>query len=197
MILCKICGSTVRDEVACCSRCFTPHHFDCWSFAGQCSVYACGGREHKYFDFRDKPEADLLAAIGQSLAIALREDAAAPPEPVKKTAAEKAGSSAEELMRYKRGMFRALHAALAKSAPGRLEGDADLVYSYEHEVEGQVAHLFLADDLEVDASSGTRDMSEKKRLLHALASRSNLPEKPRSIGEVLRDWLRALLGRER
>lgn len=195
-IICKICGGSVGNEVACCARCFTPHHFDCWSFAGQCSVYACGEKEHRYFDFRDKSEADLLAAIGQSLAVALREDAAAPrARPAAGGRADASRNSAGDLLAYRRAMFRSLHAVLSKVAPGRLDGDADLVGSFEQEVEGrEPPRLFLAEDLDIDTGSQSGDMQEKKRLLHSLAASSNLPDRPRPWLERLREWLRALFG---
>lgn len=189
MIICKICGGKVGNEVACCARCFTPHHFDCWSFTGQCSIYACGGKEHRYFDFRDKPETDLLAAIGQSLAVALREEAPAP------AADKQAPSSAQELLAYRRNMFRSLHAVLAKVAPGRLDGDADLVSSFETEVDGRDApRLFLAEDLEIESGSGRDGMDEKRQLLRRLAASSNLPDRPRPFLERAMAWIRALFG---
>lgn len=196
MIICKICGDSVRSEVACCARCFTPHHFDCWSFAGQCSIYACGGKDHRYFDFRDRPEAELLAAIGESLKVALREDAAAPAPAAQPSRAAASMSSAQELLAYRRNMFRSLHAVLAKVAPGRLEGDADLGESYEEVVEGHApARLFLADDLDIDGGSGRTGMDEKKRLLHRLADSSNRPEPEDPPLVRLRAWIRALLGK--
>lgn len=191
MIICKICGGKVGNEVACCARCFTPHHFDCWSFAGQCSIYACGGKEHRYFDFRDKPETDLLAAIGQSLAVALREDAAVP----QKASKQEAPSSAQELLAYRRGMFRSLHAVLSKVAPGRLDGDADLVGSLEAELEGrEPPRLFLAEDLEIESGNGREAMDEKRQLLRRLAASNTLPDRPRPFVERVIAWIRALFG---
>lgn len=45
---CGVCGETVGNNgVENCGRCDTPHHADCWQFAGQCSVYACGFRKRR------------------------------------------------------------------------------------------------------------------------------------------------------
>ncbi len=42
-IICRICGDALGDqESLACRSCGTPHHKDCWEFAGSCSVYGCG-----------------------------------------------------------------------------------------------------------------------------------------------------------
>jgi hypothetical protein len=192
VIICKICGGRISNEVACCARCFTPHHFDCWGFFGQCSIFACGCKDHKYFDFREKSEAEVLAAIGQSLAVALREEPARPAE----SAATENKKSADDLLTYKRGLFRSLHAVLQKVAPGSVQDSSELIDSFEAEVDGKdVPRLFLADDLEIDADrpSHKPDLNEKKRLLHALAQ-SNLPEVQKPWLERFKEWLKELLG---
>lgn len=191
MIICKICGGGIKNEVACCARCFTPHHFDCWGFFGQCSIFACGGKDHKYFDFRDKTEAEVLAAIGQSLAVALREEPAAP-----RAATPDTKKSADDLLAYKRGLFRSLHAVLSKVAPGSVQEPSELIGSFEAEVDGRdVPRLFLADDLDIDADASRKpDLGEKRRLLHNLAAQSNLPDVPRPWTERLKEWLKSLLG---
>lgn len=38
---CPTCGDPVAGELVC-VRCETPHHEDCWRFAGGCATYACG-----------------------------------------------------------------------------------------------------------------------------------------------------------
>lgn len=192
MIICKICGGRISNEVACCARCFTPHHFDCWGFFGQCSIFACGGKDHKYFDFREKSEAEVLAAIGQSLAVALREEPARAPE----EAAPEKQRTAGDLLAYKRGLFRSLHAVLQKVAPGAVADSSELLGSFEAEVEGRdVPRLFLSDDLDIDADTSARrpDMHEKKRLLHALAQ-SNLPDVQKPWLQRFKEWLKELLG---
>jgi len=43
---CPICGELMDgagNNVWRCERCHTPHHADCWSYAGQCGVFGCGG----------------------------------------------------------------------------------------------------------------------------------------------------------
>lgn len=42
---CKVCGEPIEDgPVVVCSSCNTPHHRECWEFAGVCSIYGCGGK---------------------------------------------------------------------------------------------------------------------------------------------------------
>lgn len=41
-VICKICGEEIAGhEMVYCQRCKTPHHGDCWQYAGACSVYGC------------------------------------------------------------------------------------------------------------------------------------------------------------
>ena len=41
-VICKVCGEEiVGHEMVYCQRCKTPHHGDCWQYAGSCSVYGC------------------------------------------------------------------------------------------------------------------------------------------------------------
>ncbi len=41
--LCRVCGESIDDHVkrVVCAGCKTPHHADCWEFAGGCSVFGC------------------------------------------------------------------------------------------------------------------------------------------------------------
>lgn len=39
---CRVCGTGLATQVVGCPRCDTPHHADCWDYAGGCSTYACG-----------------------------------------------------------------------------------------------------------------------------------------------------------
>jgi hypothetical protein len=41
-VVCQVCGEEIRDDLVFCRRCKTPHHRDCWLYAGRCSVFACG-----------------------------------------------------------------------------------------------------------------------------------------------------------
>ncbi len=43
--LCQICGAELGGQIVSCARCATPHHQDCWEYAGVCSTYGCGSRE--------------------------------------------------------------------------------------------------------------------------------------------------------
>jgi hypothetical protein len=38
---CQVCGSPMTDGIVLCARCKTPHHEECWRYAGECSTYAC------------------------------------------------------------------------------------------------------------------------------------------------------------
>lgn len=40
-VICKVCGDAIESEMVCCHRCKTPHHHDCWTYNGACSVYGC------------------------------------------------------------------------------------------------------------------------------------------------------------
>lgn len=39
---CPMCGGAVSDGRVACRRCRTPHHRECWEYAGGCSMFACG-----------------------------------------------------------------------------------------------------------------------------------------------------------
>jgi hypothetical protein len=42
---CQVCGGSLgQGVVAYCVRCATPHHDDCWAYAGECSTFACQER---------------------------------------------------------------------------------------------------------------------------------------------------------
>ena len=42
---CKVCGEPIEDgPVVVCSACSTPHHRECWEYAGACSIYGCGSK---------------------------------------------------------------------------------------------------------------------------------------------------------
>lgn len=45
-VICRVCGTAlpIRAGVACRS-CRAPHHRDCWTYQGGCSIYGCGGEE--------------------------------------------------------------------------------------------------------------------------------------------------------
>ncbi|MBI4865452.1 MAG: hypothetical protein HY816_00730 [Candidatus Wallbacteria bacterium] len=38
---CPVCGEPAEGEVRTCEKCGTPHHRDCWDYAGRCALYAC------------------------------------------------------------------------------------------------------------------------------------------------------------
>ncbi|MEK6233419.1 MAG: hypothetical protein N2C14_01805, partial [Planctomycetales bacterium] len=40
--VCQICGEGIEDLKVVCVSCQTPHHRDCWEYAGCCSMYGCG-----------------------------------------------------------------------------------------------------------------------------------------------------------
>jgi hypothetical protein len=40
---CPVCGTGLREPLARCERCRTPHHGECWSYLGRCATYACRG----------------------------------------------------------------------------------------------------------------------------------------------------------
>lgn len=40
---CPVCRTGLEGAVIRCDRCDVPHHEDCWSYLGHCSVYGCAG----------------------------------------------------------------------------------------------------------------------------------------------------------
>lgn len=44
---CLVCRSDLSGAVIYCASCHTPHHAECFQWAGACSVYACRGREFR------------------------------------------------------------------------------------------------------------------------------------------------------
>ena len=44
---CRICGDAMVRDIVLCRRCKTPHHRDCWEYAGSCSTYGCKETEYQ------------------------------------------------------------------------------------------------------------------------------------------------------
>jgi len=44
---CLVCHGGLGSDVVYCYRCGTPHHRECFRYAGSCSVYACGSRRYR------------------------------------------------------------------------------------------------------------------------------------------------------
>ena len=40
--VCRVCGSSLDGRLVTCARCRTPHHEQCWRYAGLCSTFGCG-----------------------------------------------------------------------------------------------------------------------------------------------------------
>jgi len=45
---CPVCGEVIFFNRIECARCDTPHHLDCWEYAGQCATYACECRDYHF-----------------------------------------------------------------------------------------------------------------------------------------------------
>lgn len=45
--ICKVCNEPIgpEEEKVLCASCRTPHHRDCWTFVGACSIYGCQGKQ--------------------------------------------------------------------------------------------------------------------------------------------------------
>ena len=43
---CQVCGTDMHSGIVDCSSCGTPHHLDCWRYAGECSTYGCQERRY-------------------------------------------------------------------------------------------------------------------------------------------------------
>jgi hypothetical protein len=41
-VTCQVCGEEIIGDLVFCQRCKTPHHRECWLYAGRCSVFGCG-----------------------------------------------------------------------------------------------------------------------------------------------------------
>jgi hypothetical protein len=42
--ICQVCAGEMTENVVYCAKCGTPHHEDCWTYAGQCSTFGCAER---------------------------------------------------------------------------------------------------------------------------------------------------------
>lgn len=38
---CRVCGTGMSRRIVACASCRTPHHAECWTYAGRCSTYGC------------------------------------------------------------------------------------------------------------------------------------------------------------
>ena len=45
---CPVCFGRLEEDVIYCRRCGTPHHRECFRYAGACSIYACGSRQYRF-----------------------------------------------------------------------------------------------------------------------------------------------------
>lgn len=46
---CKVCLESIDEgPVIICSSCMTPHHRECWEYAGGCSIFGCGGKRGEH-----------------------------------------------------------------------------------------------------------------------------------------------------
>jgi hypothetical protein len=41
-VVCSVCGEEIAEDLVFCRRCKTPHHRECWVYAGRCSTFGCG-----------------------------------------------------------------------------------------------------------------------------------------------------------
>ena len=63
---CQVCGGDLEGKLVWCSHCSTPHHADCWEFAGGCSTYGCGTK--KALDERPHVDEDKELVIIENVA---------------------------------------------------------------------------------------------------------------------------------
>jgi hypothetical protein len=42
---CKVCGDPIVEYHVVCASCRTPHHRDCWTFIGGCSIFGCNSKQ--------------------------------------------------------------------------------------------------------------------------------------------------------
>jgi hypothetical protein len=41
---CPVCAIKLDGSPTLCGKCRTPHHADCWNYAGRCAIFGCGSR---------------------------------------------------------------------------------------------------------------------------------------------------------
>lgn len=41
--ICLVCRASLVRDIVLCARCSTPHHRECFDYAGVCAVFGCGG----------------------------------------------------------------------------------------------------------------------------------------------------------
>lgn len=58
-IRCKVCGQPIAGRCVLCAACETPHHQDCWSYSGGCSVFGCRKAESFTVPVGDEPKVEL------------------------------------------------------------------------------------------------------------------------------------------
>jgi len=46
-VVCRVCGDAIGETPLRCARCGTPHHRECWEYAGKCSIFGCGSAESR------------------------------------------------------------------------------------------------------------------------------------------------------
>lgn len=61
---CPICGDEVGKAPTNCPFCNTPHHFDCWEYAGGCGVYGCSAKPRTPGATAPENTIDLPAKLG-------------------------------------------------------------------------------------------------------------------------------------
>ena len=61
-IHCPVCATVIKEEPRLCERCETPHHQDCWDYAGGCALFGC--RPGKRAIVRNE-SVDLIASMNK------------------------------------------------------------------------------------------------------------------------------------
>lgn len=64
-IRCKVCGQAIAGRCVVCAACETPHHQDCWSYSGGCSVYGCRKAESVAVPLPEKEIEALRAEVAR------------------------------------------------------------------------------------------------------------------------------------
>ncbi len=75
--LCQVCGEPLVTGVVHCPRCATPHHADCWSYNGGCSIYGCLATSLVRQTSLGDSAPDAAESAGEPLASRLRPDLSA------------------------------------------------------------------------------------------------------------------------
>ena len=69
---CPVCAESLKHACVACKSCDTPHHSECWTYAGKCAIFACGSRKSDKYELTENTsptigkESTLRSGLGFS-----------------------------------------------------------------------------------------------------------------------------------